>query len=396
MKGHIRPRGEKTWALVIELERDPSTGKRKQKWITVHGNKKEAERKLAEVLHEMNTGAYAEPSKTTLAAFLEQWLEHVQTTVRPTTMESYRSLIRRHIVPDLGAVPLARLRTLDLQEFYTRKLRDGRVDGKPGGLSSRTVRYLHGLLREALGYAVKWSLVARNAAEAADPPRQSKREMQVLDSDAIQAFLNVARKDRLYPLYLLALTTGMRRGELLGLRWQDVHLDAGWLEVRQTLAVMRGKPVIQKETKTRSSTRAVSLPSVAVDALRAHRLEQDRERAAHAEDYQDNGLVFCGIQGQPIGPSNLRRRFRTLLRKAGLPEIRLHDLRHTHATMLFSAGVNLKLVSDRLGHTTTGITADIYAHVLPRMRDEVAATVDRLFSPHEGLQVEGKHPEDAK
>lgn len=396
MKGHVRARGKNTWALVIELDRDPVTGKRRQKWITVKGNKKEAERRLAQTLHEMNMGAYAAPAKVSLGAFLERWLEHVQTTVRPVTFDSYRTLVHRHITPTLGHMPLTRLQTLDLQQFYAAKLRDGRSDGKPGGLSPRTVRYLHGLLREALGYAVRWNLVSRNIAEAADPPRQSKRNAQALDTHEIQAFLAALQGDRLYAFYLLALTTGLRRGELLGLRWQDVDLGSGWLVVRQTLVVVNGKPTIQDEAKNRSSLRPVSLPAVAVEALRNHKFKQTEERMVFGEEYQGNDLVFCAIQGQPLNPSNLRRSFKRLLTDAGLPEIRIHDLRHTHATMLLSAGVNLKLVADRLGHSTTRMTADTYSHVLPRMRDEVAATVDKIFSPPEGLQTEGKRTAEGK
>ena len=357
MKGHIRARGKNTWAIVVELDRDPTTGKRHQKWITVHGSKKEAERRLAEVLHELNSGAYTEPAKITLGEFLDKWLEHIQIKVRPVTLASYRGLIRQHIMPTLGHVPLAQLQPLDLQRFYAAKLRDGRADGKSGGLSSRTVRYLHGLLREALGHAVKWRLVGQNAAEAAEPPRQIKHEMTALDPDAIQALLETLKGDRLYALYLLALTTGLRRGEILGLRWQDVDLDSAWLAVRQTLVKVNSRLVIQPD---------------------------------------DYGLVFCTTQGRPLNPSNLRRHFMGALSRAGLPDIRIHDLRHTHATQLLNAGVNLKLVADRLGHATTRMTADTYAHVLPRTRDEVAAAVDKLFSRNEGLQMEGKPPVEGK
>ncbi|MCL4425507.1 MAG: site-specific integrase, partial [Firmicutes bacterium] len=358
MKGHIRPRGKNTWALVIDIERDPITGKRRQKWIAVHGNKKEAERKLTEVLHEMNAGVYTEPAKITLGAFLDRWLgDYARVTVRATTLDSYRYLIERHISPALGHIQLANLKPLDLQRFYSEKLAGGRLDGR-GGLSARSVRYIHGLLRESLGSAVKWQLIPRNVAEAVDPPRQVRPEMQVLDVDGVQAFLAAAKSTRFYALWLLGITTGLRRGELLGLRWQDVDLEAGAVVVRQTLICLRGKILVQPRAKTERSIRAVSLPETAVEALREHRERQTKERATFGEEYEDHDLVFCRPEGRPMDPNHLAaRHFKPLLKQAGLPPIRIQDLRHTHATMLLGAGVNLKLVSDRLGHTTTRMTA---------------------------------------
>ena len=399
MSGHITPRGPGRWAIVLELGRDPTTGKRRQKWIAFKGTKREAQQRLAELLHEMNAGTYVEPVKLTLGAFLERWLEdYARGAVRPTTFETYRILIQRQIVPALGHKILTDLRPLDLQRFYISKLQGGRADGKLGGLSPKTIRHLHRLLREALGHAVKWQLLARNVAEAVEPPRQVKHEMQVLDPGAVQAFLEAARQDRLYALYLLDLTTGLRRGELLALRWQDVDLDEGWLVIRQTVVVVRGRPVIQPEAKTRSGTRGVSLPATTVEALRAHRAQQDLERAAYEPDYQDNDLVFCQPDGRLLHPRNFtRRHFKPLLRRAGLPEdLRFHDLRHTHATMLLGAGVNIKLVSDRLGHADIRTTANTYFHVLRPMRDEVAATVEKIISGIEGEQKESKTSPESK
>lgn len=395
VKGHVRRRG-KSWAVVIELERDPLTGKRRQKWYSVRGTKKDAERRLAELLHQVAIGEYVEPTKLTVGEFLQRWLrDYAQGAVRWTTLDSYRWLTEKHILPALGHIPLSHLKPLDLQQFYAQKLAGGRLDGR-GGLAPRSVQYMHGLLREALGSAVKWQLLARNPAEAVDPPRRERAEMQVLDVGDVQAFLEAARGTRYYALWVLDVTTGLRRGEMLGLRWQDIDLEAGTLAVRQTLVCVRGKVLIQPRAKTQASLRVVSLPEAAVEALRTHRAQQEDERR-FARDYQDNDLVFCTPEGRPVDPNNLAKRyFKPLLRQAGLPDIRIQDLRHTHATMLLGAGVNLKLVSDRLGHTTTRMTADIYSHVLPRMRDEVAATVDKILSSPEGLQTEGKRPKQGR
>lgn len=390
MKGHIRRRGDRSWAIVIELDRDPLTGKRRQKWHTVNGTKRDAERRLAELLHQMATGEYIEPTKLTVGEFLRRWLQdYAQGAVRRTTLDSYRWLIEKHISPALGHIPLSHLKPLDLQRFYAQKSATGRLDGR-GGLAPRSVQYMHGLLREALGSAVKWEVLSRNPAESVDPPRRERREMQVLDIGDVQAFLEAARGTRYYALWVVAVTTGLRRGEMLGLRWQDIDMEAGTLAIRQTLVCLRGRMIIQPRAKTDRSLRTVSLPDAAMEALRAHKAQQDDERR-FARDYQDNGLVFCSPEGRPVDPNNLTKRyFKPLLQQAGLPDIRIQDLRHTHATMLLGAGVNLKLVSDRLGHTTTRMTADIYSHVLPRMRDEVAAAVDKILSRPEGLQTEGK------
>lgn len=227
MKGHLVHRGKdpKTWSLVIELGRDPQTGKRRQKWISFKGTKREAQAALTDLLKELNEGTFVEPSKETVGQYLDRWLrDYAKPSLRQTTYESYESVIRVHVTPAIGHIPLAKLKPVHLQQLYAARLADGRADGRPGGLSATTVRYIHAVIKEALKHAVKWGLLARNVADAVDPPRISRREQQAWSPEEAQRFLAAVREDRLYPLYLMAITTGMRRGELLGLRWQDVDL----------------------------------------------------------------------------------------------------------------------------------------------------------------------------
>ena len=383
MNGHIVTRGKGRQAIVIELGQD-ETGKRRQKWISFKGTKQQAKEQMREILREMSAGEYVEPAKITLGTFLEQWLEYAETHTASTTFEGYRRQTRRHIIPGLGHITLEKLTPLDIQRFLSSKLQGGRADGKEGGLSTRTVTLFHTILHAALEQAIKWQLIGHNVAHRVEPPRRVKKEVVALDGEPARIFLEAIKADRLHALYLLDVATGLRRGELLGLRWRDIDFNSGWLSIRQTLVMVDGKARLQPEGKNKRSSRPVSLPPVVVKALQEHKARQDEERQNWGSEYQDNDLVFCAVKGQPLNPNNLRRDFRKLLAKAGLPMISIKSLRHTHATMLLGAGVNLKLVADRLGHSTTRMTADTYSHVMPRMRDQVANVVEKIISEVEG------------
>lgn len=384
MKGHIRRRGERSWAIVLDLGPDPETGKRRQKWHSVKGTKKQAEARLTDLLKELKDGAYIEPSKETVAEFFVRWKRDYATpNLRQTTYESYESLIDKHIVPALGHIRLDRLKTTHLQQLYAAKLKDGsRADGRPGGLSVTTVRYMHAIIREALTHAVKWGLVTRNVADAADPPPEIRTEAQVWSPEQTRVFLDSVREDRLYALYLLALTTGMRRGELLGLRWQDVDFDGAAIMVRQSLVHTREGLKIA-EPKTPKSRRAVAISPLVVDALRRHRTRQTQERRWFAgEEYSETELVFTNPGGGPIQPRNLARQFERRTAAAGLPRIRLHDMRHTHVTMLLSRGLGHNVAGERVGHSRASTTLDVYGHVLPALSREAAQHAeDAIFRP---------------
>lgn len=275
MKGHIRQRGERSWAIVIDLGRDPATGRRQQKWHSVKGTKRDAQKELARLVHEYNTGAYVEPSKLNLGEYLRQWLaDYAQGRVAARTFDRYEEIIRLRLSPALGAMPLSKLQPLHIQAYYTRALKEGRLDGREGGLSAQTILHHHRLLHEALGQAVRWQLLSRNPADAVEPPRPERTEMHVLDLEGVGQLLEVADGSRAHAPILMAITTGLRRGELLGLRWEDVDLQRRVLSVQQTVQRSRSAGLHVKEPKTQRSRCLVTLPTIAVEVLRKHRLEQ--------------------------------------------------------------------------------------------------------------------------
>ncbi|MEW6045890.1 MAG: tyrosine-type recombinase/integrase [Bacillota bacterium] len=377
MRGHIRKRAKDSWSVVVELPRDPETGRRRQKWVTVKGTKRDAERVLAEMVAEIERGTYVEPSKLTVAEYLDMWLRDcASASVRPTTLEGYEVMVRRHLMPELGDILLPRLTPLHVQGLY-RKMTEQ-------GLSPRTVRLAHAVLRQSLAQAVKWGFLGRNVCDAVELPRQAHKEMRVLTPEEAKRFLEAAKGERLEALWVLALTTGMRKGELLGLRWQDVDLERATLEVRQSLVRVHGKPVFQ-QPKTARARRTVELTPLAVEALRRHRAKQAQERLLAGSSWLNHGLVFCQRDGRPLDPMNVyNRNFKRVLAKAGLDGVRLHDLRHTHATLLLKSGANPKVVSERLGHASTAFTMDVYSHVLPGLQRDAALKVDQMLGAEIG------------
>ncbi len=268
---------------------------------------------------------------------------------------------------------LAKLRPLHLQELYAAKRQNtGRADGK-GSLSATSVLHIHRVVHEALNTGVRWQLIGTNPADAARPPRQERTEMKVLDEEQTKALLDSMRSTMLYTPVLIAATTGLRRGELLGLRWADVDLDAGTVVVRQTLQRSSGG-LSFSQPKTQKSRRTVTLPSMTTKALREHHTAQVEQRLALGSRWVDHDLVFCNSDGSPWNPGSFGSQFRVFARAAGFT-VRFHDLRHSHATHLFRAGVHPKLVSERLGHSSVGITMDLYTHVIEGMDREAAERI---------------------
>jgi integrase len=374
VEGHIRKRGKRSWSIVVERGRGPD-GRRLQSWHTVRGTRRDAERERARLLHELNTGAYVEPAKLTVAQYLDQWLrDYAEPRVAAKTFERYEEIIERHLVPALGHHRLDKLQPLHIQAYYSSALRGGRLDGK-GGLSAQTVLHHHRLLRQALHQAVRWQLLMRNPADAVEPPRPRRREMQALDDDQVARLLEAAKMTNNYIPVLIAVTTGLRRGEVLALRWQDVDLDKGTLAVRQTLQQTKAGLAF-KEPKSQKSRRVVALPPILVEELRKHRTAQGKQRLTLGPAYQDHDLVCPQDDGAPRSPNALSCAFRDLVSRVEVPRVRLHDQRHTHATQLLKHGVHPKVVSERLGHANIGITLDVYSHVLPGMQEDAARRVD--------------------
>ena len=373
MTGSIVKKGAR-WYIIIE-QRDPETGERKRKWHSGFRTKKEAEAARTDLLSRMQRGLYVEPSKDRLADYLmDQWLPAIESTVRRSTFVRYRNGIRLHVIPYLGNVPLQEITPSMLNGLYSKLLVSGRADGG-GGLAPNTVRNAHVVLHKALNDAVRWGLLSKNPSEFADPPRvPMSTTMRIWNADEVRAFLDSTETDRLQAAWVLAATTGMRRGEILGLRWDDIDLEARRLAVRRAL-VTSDYELSFSPPKTARGRRVVALDPETVRVMRKHRVSQAEERLAMGDAYRDQDLVFCQEDGSPVHPDRFTKIFKNLVSATGLPSIRLHDVRHSYATLALEAGVHPKVVSERLGHASIGITLDTYSHVLPSLQEEAAETV---------------------
>jgi integrase len=337
--------------------------------------KEEARRNLRRARGDAERGLVFDADNLQVGEYLDRWLsDSVRDTVKATTFERYEQIARLHLKPSLGRVKLKGLTPAHVRGLYREKLE--------AGSSARTVRYIHTTLHKALKQAVMDGLIPRNATEAVTPPQSSREEMCPLTPEQAKLLLQVAHEtgDRLTALYVLAIHTGLRQGELLGLKWDDVDLEDGSLQVRRTLAITKNGPVLTSP-KTTGSRRSVKLTSKAIEALKRHLERQLGEIDRIGSLWSENGLIFASEKGEPINRHNLTRRsFKPLLKRAGLPQIRFHDLRHTCATLLLTRNVNVKIVSEMLGHSTIAITLDTYSHVLPNMRDQAAAAMEEAIS----------------
>ena len=383
MRGSVRRRGAGWEYLYREL--DPVTGKATRlRSKAGFKTRAEAETALRAVLSAMDGGHYVSPTGLTLREFVEgMWLPAIVPTIRSSTHYSYARNMRLHVLPTLGGWLLQSLDPSAINRMYAELLRSGRRDGTPAGLSPRSVRYVHCILHRALKDAVRWQLLSRNVADLADPPRQSavlRPEVQTWTGSTVAEFLTLSRGDRLLAAWLLLATTGMRRGEVLGLRWADVDFALRKLAVRQTLIAVAHEPEFGSP-KTAKGRRVVALDTGTLAALRAHRALQSGERLAMGEGWSDYGLVFTYADGRAIHPERFSREFARRVERFGLPHIRLHDLRHTWATLALEAGVHPKVVSERLGHANISITLDTYSHVSPVMHADAADLVAGLVLP---------------
>jgi len=376
MTGSIKKRSEGSWTLIISLGKDPLTGRRRQKWYTVRGNKKAAEAELTRLLHELNTGSYVEPSRSTLAEYLERWLESVKVKVAGKTFERYDDIVRRHLIPGIGSVKLCQLQPLQIQQYYSNELLKGRADGS-GGLSAQTVLHHHRVLRSALGRAVKWQLLVRNPAEAVEPPKPQRKEMRALNEAETAWLLHAAMGTRLYVPLALAVTTGMRRGEFLPLQWSDLDLGNRVAFLRRS--VEQTKQGVRFKSPKSKKGRTIALLPLAVEILKEHRRHQLNLRRVLGDAYHDLDLICSCEDGSIWAPDAFSSSFVGFARRAGLKGVRLHDMRHTHATQLLRQGVHPKVVSERLGHSNIGITLDIYSHVLPGMQEDAAQKLEGVL-----------------
>ncbi|HYF93116.1 MAG TPA: site-specific integrase [Symbiobacteriaceae bacterium] len=369
--------GKKVWVAQVELGRDPLTGMRRRK--TLYGeNKTELQKKITGILNGVQSGTYAEPNRMTLAEYLETWLQkHCYTRLKAKTIQSYEDAIRRHLVPSIGHLHLSKLAPLHLESHYA-ALRDA-------GVGTREIQYAHDVLRSALNRAVKWKLLTHAVTDDVERPEHQEREQRALDEDEIKRFLEVARGHRNHALFMMAVTTGMRPGELLGLKWDRVDLDKGIAFVEEALVWLDGqKTPFYATPKSSAGIRSISLPDVMVRELRRHRIAQNEECLASGPRYSHQNLVFCTRDGKPLRQSNFRKTVKALFKRANLPDaddLEPYTLRRTHATYLISNGEDIKTVQDRMGHSTAKMLLDIYAKVVTKKKREPAKKFDELLGP---------------
>ena len=372
MIGQIVRRGPRTWLVRIPMGRR-ATGTRAYHNRTIQGTKRDAQRYLTQTLRELDTGTFVEASPKILAAWLNEWLQNtVRTRLRSKTFSDYQSLSSRYLVPEIGHRKLSQLGPAEIQKLYT--------DMQDRGLSPRTVRYAHSVLHGALEQAVKWNLIARNPCKMVNLPRLERKEMHSLTAEQVTRFLQAARGTRFEVLWTLLVTTGLRPGEALGLKFEDLDLETGRLRVQRAL-VWQGDGNWQLlEPKTAKARRVISLPSTTIRALRSQRVRQAEDQLSAGEDWMDMDLVFTTRLGGPLEYRVLVRRFfKPLISLASLPAIRPYDLRHTCATLLLGMGANVKVVSERLGHASAALTLDVYSHVLPDMQQQAAEGLENLL-----------------
>jgi len=369
--GQIIKRGERKFLVRIFLGRD-ANGKRKYHNHTVHGTKKDAEKYRNQKLRELDIGEFVEPSKELFKDHVDRWLEQVvKHRVREKTYQDYKRRLELYIFPSLAEVTLSQVTPDVIQEIYSNMLERG--------LSSRSVRYVHTILKNSLNQAVKWGKIYRNPCDLVDLPRLETKEMHVLSPDEAVRFLEATVYSRFKALFSLLITTGMRPGEALALKWPDINLDKGKVTVNKTLTRVKGRGWKLEEPKTTKSRRTIPIPEDVVKDLKEHRAAQ-AEHKLQVEAYHDHGFVFASETGEPMSETNLSRRdFKRVLKQAGLPDIRLYDLRHTCATLLLAAGENPKIVSERLGHTDITLTLGTYSHVLPDMQEEATEKLNNML-----------------
>ena len=372
MRGHIAKRGKNTYSVIIRRGKDPNTGKYLQSWFTVKGTKKEAEKRLAELLNQIDTGMFMKPGKSTVADFLNRWLaEYAKPNLSPRGFERYSGIIKGHLIPDLGNIPLTQLRPEHLQKHYTAKLET---------LSPRTVRYHHAVIHKALQTALKWGLVNRNVADAIDPPKFHHTDMQTWSEEEVNQFLTRAKDSHYYALFHTALFTGMRRSELLALRWQDVDLLFNQVCVNRSLHHLKDGTYIFTQPKSAKSRRTIALTPSSVLVLRDHQARQRLDQTMQGIPQSDQDLVFSNIDGKPLRPNTITRAWNTLAAQCGLKRIRLHDARHTHASLMLKQGIHPKIVQERLGHASIQMTIDTYSHVTPGLQEAAALRFDDLLA----------------
>lgn len=390
-QGHIRPQGDGSWEIKFDLGRDPLSGRRITKYVTFRGTKRKAQEELTRLLGQRNEGSYVEPTKMTVAQYLHHWLAaDIDRRVAARTAARHRGIVEKNIIPKLGFVPVRKLTAVHIEAFETELLREGWAkprakqkinEGEEApvqekrGLSAQTVQHVHRTLSQALSHAVRLGVLFKNPAKQVRPPRPPSREIRILEKGEITTLINAAKEVGLHIPILVAMTTGMRRGELLAVRWSDIDLKAASLTVNRSLERIKGTFEF-KSPKTKTSRRTISLPAITVEALREHYKVHLEERFRLGLGRDPGGLVLSRADGQPMDPDTLSKSFRRLVATAKVTPITFHGLRHTHISHLLMEGVHVKVVSERAGHANVNITLGVYAAYIPNMQADAALRVD--------------------
>jgi len=383
MKGHIErrecekklPRGHSCWNIIIETGHTPS-GRRGRKRYTFFGTQTNAQSELIKRLHQLETGALVLNDSFTVSAYLDHWLSaYAKPSTAPRTYVRYEQLVREHLAPGVGNHKLTKLTPLHVQSLYAKLLKEGRLDGK-GGLSPQTVVHAHRVLHKALKQALLWGFVTRNVADAVAPPKVERTQAKVLDEKHVIALLRHLKGSDMHLPVLIALHTGMRSGEILGLRWSDVDLEAGTLAVGNTLQAVDGE-LILREPKTVAGRRCIPLTADTVEALKERSAAQADYIETH-DDYSTEGLVVCREDGSPWHPSTFSAAWIRARKRAGVT-VRFHELRHTHASLLVRSGAHPKTLQERLGHSSAAFTMSVYAHLLPGVQEQAVADLEAML-----------------
>ena len=367
-QGHIRQRGPRSWELKFDLGRDPASGKRLSRYATFKGTKREAQAELNRLLSRKAEGTYVDPTKMTVAEYLEHWLSSdIERRVARKTAVRHRQLVQRQIAPAIGQIPMRKLTPVHIEAFEAELQRSGYVKGRKAGqgLTAQTVLHVHRTLSQALAHAVATGVLFKNPADQVKPPRPPRREIAILSKPEVASLLREAGP--LYLPVLVAVTTGMRRGEILGLRWSDIDLAKAKLTVNQSLERLGGRTVF-KSPKTTGSRRTITLPALTVEALSTHRAKQARIGGEE--------LVFSHGDGSPWDPDTLTKAFDRLIQPVGVRRITFHGLRHTHISHQLMDGVHIEVVSERAGHANVSVTLSVYAAFVPTLQADAAAGVD--------------------
>jgi integrase len=397
MKGYIRQRSKGKWEITIDIGRDPSTNKRLRHFETVVGGKKEAQHRLAELLLNIEKGTYVkQPKELTVAAWLRQWLDsYVASSLSPKTRESYEQELRCYVIPNLGGIRLTELRPHHVQNYIAKALSEGRRH-RTGGLSSRTVHYHYRILSKSLDDAIRMGLIAVNACKGVRAPRPVRRDIPSIGLEDVSKLVDAMRGSSYYLFYYTLLLTGLRRSELLALKWKDMNLDLACIYVAHSLHRLSDGSIIIKEPKTSRSRRPVDLPPSLAILLRRHKVERQAEQIIMGRALAEDDFVFSHADGTPLNPNTVSHTFSKIVVRGGLPYMRLHDLRHIHATMMLKAGIHPRIVQERLGHSSIATTLDIYSHTVPGLQRAAADRFDTLLPVQENVGKMSANGEESK